>query len=214
MLSPQALILALNHSPRREALIVPAVLIFHRGGRLIHFWSDWMFRLIPGLGLILRRSGTIVVSTKRSRFPVLNLLKPLYTQSPPAIDQARAHLKANRPVGVFPEGTVNRDRRRLLPGRYGAALLSLETGVPVVPAGIRFPRATDGEGPVPERAAMEIRIGAPLTPPRFAGQRPSPAEVRAWHGTVMAEIARLSGKTWHPLRDRDPHRRLPRADAA
>ena len=48
VLSPEPFILALNHSTRREALLVPALLIFHRGGRLIHFWSDWMFRLLAG----------------------------------------------------------------------------------------------------------------------------------------------------------------------
>jgi len=189
-------ILALNHSTRREALVVPAALIFHRGGSLIHFWSDWVFRLIPGLGMILRRSGTICVPTKRSRYALLNLLRPLYDRNQPAFIQARALLAARRPIGVFPEGTVNRDPNRLLPGRFGAARLSLETGVPVVPAGIRFPGAGEGKARVPERTAIEIRIGAPLIPPRCANGKPSFAEVRAWHATVMSEIARLSGKTW------------------
>lgn len=200
ILAPQPFILALNHSTRREAVIVPAVLIFHRGGRLIHFWSDWVYRLVPVLGLILRRARTIVVITKPGRPRLLNLFKPFIAPREPAIEQARAHLLANRPIGVFPEGTVNRDRRRLLPGRHGAARLSLETGVPVVPAGIVFPDAPTGPGPIPERAAMEIRIGAPLVPPRLAGRRASPQEIRAWHATVMGEIARLSGKTWTPLR--------------
>jgi 1-acyl-sn-glycerol-3-phosphate acyltransferase len=189
-------ILALNHSTRREAVVVPAALIFHRGGNLIHFWSDWVFRLIPGLGLILRRSGTICVPTKRSRYRLLNLLKPLFAQPEPAFRQAQALLKARRPIGVFPEGTVNRDPNRLLPGRFGAARLSLETGVPVVPAGIRFPEVAAGEARVPERSAIEIVIGQPLTPPSCQNGKPTFAEIRAWHATVMSEIARLSGKTW------------------
>jgi 1-acyl-sn-glycerol-3-phosphate acyltransferase len=191
-------ILALNHSTRREAVVVPAALIFHRGGNLIHFWSDWVFRLIPGVGMILRRSGTICVPTKRSRYRLLNLFKPLVveSESQPAFRRARLLLQARRPIGVFPEGTVNRDPARLLPGRLGAARLSLETGVPVVPAGIRFPRVGEGEARVPEHTAIEIRIGAPLTPPRCANGKPTFAEVCAWHATVMSEIARLSGKSW------------------
>jgi 1-acyl-sn-glycerol-3-phosphate acyltransferase len=192
----QPFIIALNHSTRREALVVPAALIFHRGGSLIHFWSDWVFRLVPGLGMLLRRSGTICVPTKRSRYRLLNLLRPLYDRNEPAFTQAREMLAQRRPIGVFPEGTVNRDPKRLLPGRFGAARLSLETGVPVVPAGIRFPQVSEDEARVPERAAIEIHIGRPLTPPRCASNKPSFAEVRAWHATMMSEIARLSGKSW------------------
>lgn len=217
---PHPFILALNHSTRREAVVVPAALIFHRGGNLIHFWSDWIFRLIPGVGMILRRSGTICVPTKRSRYRLLNWFKPLFTQPDPAFRQARVLLESRRPVGVFPEGTVNRDPSRLLPGRFGAARLSLETGVPVVPAGIRFPGLSEGRARVPERAAIEIHIGAPLNPPRCANGKPSFAEVRAWHSTIMSEIARLSGKTWEwqavgrRLAPALPAPALPAADAA
>jgi 1-acyl-sn-glycerol-3-phosphate acyltransferase len=146
--------------------------------------------------MILRRSGTICVATKRSRYRLLNLFKPLFAQREPAFRQARTLLASRRSIGVFPEGTVNRDPSRLLPGRFGAARLSLETGVPIIPAGIRFPEVGEGGERVPERAAIEIRIGAPLAPPRCANGRPTFAEVRAWHATVMGEIARLSGKTW------------------
>ena len=71
-------ILVLNHSTRREALLVPAVLILRRGGRLIHFLADWNFRLLPGIGLIYRRAQTITVTRKSARPSFLNLLKPLY----------------------------------------------------------------------------------------------------------------------------------------
>jgi 1-acyl-sn-glycerol-3-phosphate acyltransferase len=84
----------------------------------------------------------------------------------------------------------------------------------VVPAGIIFPDAGTGSGPVPEHATMEIRIGAPLVPPRLAGRRASPQEIRAWHATVMGEIARLSGKTWEPLRGKGGIESRRTADAA
>jgi 1-acyl-sn-glycerol-3-phosphate acyltransferase len=98
-------------------------------------------------------------------------------------------------VGIYPEGTVNRDPRRLLAGRGGAARLSLETGAPIVPVGIRFPGAAPG-APISDRAAMEVHIGAPLRPPQRAPMSATPREVRAWHAVVMREISRLSGKAW------------------
>ncbi|MBK5957472.1 hypothetical protein CCR97_04505 [Rhodoplanes elegans] len=189
-------ILALNHSTRTEALLVPAVLTLHRGGRLIHFMADWNFRLIPGIGLLYRRSGALTVTAKPARPRVLDVLRPLYRSPGSVLDEARACLRRGRSVGIFVEGTVNRDPERLLPGRRSAALLSLETGVPIVPVGIRFPHAPPGR-PIGDRDAMEVRIGPPLLP-RERLDHPSPAALRAWHATVMGEIARLSGKHWSP----------------
>jgi 1-acyl-sn-glycerol-3-phosphate acyltransferase len=71
-------------------------------------------------------------------------MKPFFAVSVPPLEQARQHLIAGRSIGIFPEGTVNRDRSQLLRGRYGAARLSLETGVPVTPAGIRFSTTRGG----------------------------------------------------------------------
>ena len=185
-------IVALNHSTRIESLLVPALLILHRNGRLIHFLADWNFRLIPGIGSIYGRAETVTVTRKSARPYVFNLLKPLYRRS--VIERTRAHLAAGRSVGIFPEGTVNRDSRRLMGGRKGAAYLSLITGAPVVPVGIRFPGTRDGR-PVAEHDRMEVVIGPALSPPPLAA-RMSLSALDAWHAAVMTEIARLSGKLW------------------
>jgi len=191
-------ILALNHSTRNEAVLVPALLILYRGGQLIHFLADWNYRLIPGIGLIYSRAETVTVTRKPARPRILNALKPLYRDPLSALERSRAHLRAGRSIGIFPEGTINRDPHRLLPGRRGAARLSLETGAPVLPVGIRFPRARPGE-PINDRAAIAVEIGAPLLPPREAVGTVAPlAAVRAWHAVVMTEIGRLSHKTWAP----------------
>ena len=50
-------ILAINHSTRQEALLVPPLLILLRSGRRIHFLADWNFRMIPGVDLLYRRAG-------------------------------------------------------------------------------------------------------------------------------------------------------------
>lgn len=188
-------ILAANHSSRRESLLVPALLLLHRGGRLVHFLADWNFRLIPGVGFLYARAQVVTVTRKAARPRFLNLLKPLYEHAEPTLERARAHLAAGRAIGIFPEGQVNRDPTRLLRGRRGTARLSLETGVPVVPMGIRFP-GSDLTRALPLNAAMEIHIGQPLVPPGAAQPLASRLSVSAWHATIMTEIARLCGKTW------------------
>jgi 1-acyl-sn-glycerol-3-phosphate acyltransferase len=188
-------ILAINHSTRTEALLVPALLTLRRGGKLIHFLADWNYRLIPGIGLLYRRGETVTVMRKSARPPLLNVLRPFYRHPLSALERARLLVLQGRSVGFFPEGTVNRDPLRLLPGRRGAARLSLETGASVIPVGIRFPDVPPGR-PITDGASMQIHVGAPLAPRRcFAGQAPL-AEVRAWHAAVMEAIGRLSGKSW------------------
>ena len=188
-------VLALNHATRFEAVALPVLLVYHRSGRRVHFLADWNFQMIPGIGLLYRRSGAIVVTRKSARPRFLNVLKPLYAHKQSSHARALAHLGAGRSVGIFPEGTVNRDPARLLRGRIGAARLSLEAGVPVVPGGIR-----DVSGDA-LRPRLELAFGPPLHPP----QRTAGADVRAWHGTIMTEIARLSGKSWEPLRQEPRH---------
>ena len=114
---------------------------------------------------------------------------------PGALNSARLYLEAGHSVGIFPEGTVNRAPDRLLPGHRGAAYLSIATGTPVIPVGIRFPE-TDGR--IGDHARMEVEIGAPLSPPRPNRCRPTRAELTGWHATLMTEISRLAGKTWAP----------------
>lgn len=186
-------ILALNHGTRLEAILVPPLLILLRQGRCIHFMADWNFRMIPGIGLLYRRAGVITVARKPARPRFLNILKPLFTDALSPTDQARLHLAAGRSIAVFPEGTVNRDPVWLLRGRPGAARLSLETGVPVVPVGLRFPTVPKG-AVIPEGSPMAIEVGPPLMP--SAVGKPAYAAIGAWHGQIMTAIARLSGKSW------------------
>lgn len=189
-------ILALNHSIRREAVLIPAMLFFARDGRLIHFLSDWNNRLIPGVGFLLARGGTITVTRKPARPAILNALMPMFRHTLPAMERARRMLVAGRSVGIFPEGTVNRDPMRLLPPRPGMARLAFSTGVQVVPVGVSFPESLPG-APPDEYAPMAVHIGPPIAPPQ-TGADGSLAARRAFTANVMTEIARLSGKAWIP----------------
>ena len=120
------------------------------------------------------------------------------------MERARSLLAAGRSIGVFPEGTANRNGAELMRGRRGAARLSLEMGVPIIPLGIRFP-GVDPAQPIPRKAPMELHIGAPLRPPGPAGDAATMGEVSAWHCVIMTEIAQLSGRTWNgAAKEADP----------
>lgn len=195
-------IVVLNHSTRTEAILVPALLMLHRGGRLIHFLADWNYRLIPGIGLLYRRAETVTVTRKPARPRLFNAFKRFYLHRLTALERARNCMLRGDSVGIFPEGAINRSPHRLLPGRRGAARLSLETGAAVVPVGIRFPHLAPGQL-IGDHALMEIIIGAPLRPPSLNKTLPMEgwaplSDVRAWHAVIMGRIATLSGKSWHP----------------
>lgn len=198
MMDRDPFILALNHNQRLEALIVPMVLFVMRSGSIIHFMADWNSALIPGIGLLMRHGQVLTVVRKDARPRFLNVLKPLYSHPDPVFVRARRLLDQGRSIGVFPEGTVNRDPLRLLPGHPGAARLSLQSGHPLLPTGLRFPDHPP-DRPIGDRSRFVIEVGHKLTPPAIEKPgRPSPDEVRAWHDRLMQEISRLSGKAVRP----------------
>jgi 1-acyl-sn-glycerol-3-phosphate acyltransferase len=87
---------------------------------------------------------------------------------------------------IFPEGTRSADGSR---GRFkhGAAYLALNTGVPVVPAGLRGAFAAMPRGrswPAPGRPEVSLRFGKPVRP--GAGD-----DVRGFSARLAAEVDRL-----------------------
>jgi 1-acyl-sn-glycerol-3-phosphate acyltransferase len=186
-------ILALNHSTRQEAILVPALLFLVRRGRRIHFLADWNFRLLPGIDLLYGRAGAITVARKPARPRLLDLARPLFADAVSPMEQARRHLLAGCSIGIFPEGTVNRDPLRLLRGRHGAARLSLETGAPVVPVGLR---TLPGQAAIAAGSTMGVTVGPPLRIPSAPTRPASYANVRAWHARIMTNIGALAGKQW------------------
>jgi 1-acyl-sn-glycerol-3-phosphate acyltransferase len=87
---------------------------------------------------------------------------------------------------IFPEGTRSADGAR---GRFkfGAAYLALNTGVPVVPVGLRGTFAAMPRGrswPVPGRPEVSVRFGRPIRTGDGDG-------VRAFTARLAAEVDRL-----------------------
>lgn len=189
-----------NHNQRLEAIAIPALLAIQRRGKLVHFMADWPTMLVPLVGLLLRRGEVIPVTRKNAKLRFLNPLKSRFEGRGSAFDQALAKLAAGTSVGVFPEATMNRDPHRLLRGQTGAARMALQAGVPVVPAGISFPGHDPGQ-PIRDRTPMVIDVGAPIQPPAWYStdsKQPDIETTRGFHARLMGEIARLSGKQWHP----------------
>jgi 1-acyl-sn-glycerol-3-phosphate acyltransferase len=192
-------ILVANHSCRREALLVPAVLMLLRDGRPVRFLADWNFRLIPGVGYVYERGGAITVALKDARPRWLNRFRPRYRRLGSPLQHARAHLAAGGSLGIFPEGTVCRGADRLLPGRMGAAHLSLATGLPVLPLGLRYAGRRES-GEIDGGSALTMHFGAPLRPP---GGKIVRAALHDWHSRIMLALSDLAGQAWEPS---DRHR--------
>ncbi len=92
------------------------------------------------LGLFLRALGGIRVDRE--------------AHSMRSLGKARALLEKGWAVGIFPEGRLALPgEEKPLPFQPGAALLALETGVPVVPVAVRG---------VYFREPIRVRIGAPM----------------------------------------------------
>ena len=187
-------IVVLNHSQKLEALYLPGVLMHLRQGKIIHFLADWNFCLVPSVWFFYHFGQAIPVARKPAKPRFLNAFKPLFVSREPGLSRARRALEAGRSVGIFPEGTTNRDPKTLLPGSRGASQMSLQTQSPILPIGVRFP-FHDPASPIPECIPASLCIGKPMPPPHVNG-KPSIREICGWHRQIMETVAGLSGKSW------------------
>lgn len=189
----EPIIVVLNHNSRLEAIVVEALLFLIREGRPVHFMADWNFMLVPLVASLYRRAETIIVTSKDNKIKALNFLKPYYAKS--SFERALDKLKEGGALGFFPEGTMNRDPKRLMYGRSGAVKISLQSGTPILPIGIRFPEL-DGSRPITDADKMSLHIGTPINPPEIHSNQLSVQLVDEHHQTVMKALSQLCGKTW------------------
>jgi 1-acyl-sn-glycerol-3-phosphate acyltransferase len=173
-------ILCANHVSVLDSFFIPAVL-----GRRITFvgkaeyLDSWKTRhLFPALGMIpIDRSGGDAAAA--------------------ALDAAAEVLARGELFGIYPEGTRSRDGL-LHKGHTGPARLSLRTGVPIVPVGVRGTleiMPPDARRPRLFKRAT-ISFGAPIHPARFAASSDERSVLRAIIDEVMYEIRELSGQEY------------------
>ena len=194
---PEPAIFALNHTSTFECLAAPAALLWLRQGRMIHFLIDWMYLHLPAIGWVMRQSDPVPVYGKPARWR-LGERHRLARSRRPVLDACLERLAAGGSLGIFPEGTRNRNEQ-LLRGRPGLGEVVLRSTAPVVPVGLRFP-AAERLGRPPRLGRMVLVIGEPLdfqeerrrAPGLPAG--PRRALARQVVDQVMSEIARLSQK--------------------
>lgn len=136
---------------------------------------------------------TNLVAERRITFPgtegsrVRGLLTRLGAKPEDELDPARRVLARGDLLGIFPEGGRSPDGR-LYRGHTQVARLALETGVPVVPAGVVVqPGRRLGQG---------IVFGEPLDLSRFATISDRELALRTATDTVMAAIAAASGQVY------------------
>lgn len=164
---------------------------------MVHFMADWNFLLIPVLSWVIRLHDPIVVVRKDAKPRFLNRFKKRFQSPLSPFDQARERLACGQSIGIFPEATTNRHPTQLLRGQVGVARLSLESGIPVVPGGIRFP-SHRGVGPIGDLEPLAVRFGPALQPPRMDPGPASSERTAEFHEQIMRAISTLSGKEWQP----------------
>jgi len=204
-----ASIYAFNHNNSLEALMVPAFLIYHLGGRTVSFVVDWMYGRIPVLGSVMNMTDPVYVFNKRCTIPWIEARRPsLPTEN--TVERCSRKLRSGCSIGIFPEGRRNRNPQTLERGKPGIGHIALQTGAAVVPVGIDF-ICRRAKQKIPLLGRTIIRIGRPLLFSRQSeayqafrneagGSNQQNAEKNRMAADVTNEIMRslaeLSGKSY------------------
>lgn len=203
------IIFAYNHNNYYETVLLSSYLINRWQRQKISFLVDWMYGNLPLIGWFINGMQPVYVYTKRARW---NFLTRRKTTTPKNIIHAcLERLEQGCSLGIFPEGTRNKNPFLLKRGRRGVGEIALRSQTPVLPVGIDFPgRVRDGK--IPRFGRIIFRFGEPL---HF------PGEITAWQEAqhneelspqkrkkvwvnlcgqvthrIMGELARLSGKCY------------------
>jgi 1-acyl-sn-glycerol-3-phosphate acyltransferase len=109
-------------------------------------------------------------------------------------------LDDGRVIGIFPEGPFSREGQ-LVPGQPGVALISVRSGIPVVPAAIAgtYEALVGRRFYVPRRYPLSVRFGAPIHFGRARHRRVPRAEREELTRHVMSKIAILLGAEREPI---------------
>jgi 1-acyl-sn-glycerol-3-phosphate acyltransferase len=180
-------VFAFNHNTEFETLLVAWYLIFARAGRTISFIIDWMFQFIPIVGWMFRQIKPVYVYNKKARFKAIDKLRKKNIRLP-VYDECIYRLGQNRSIGIFPEGTRNRNPKMLRKARNGVGLIVLKANIPVIPTGIDFPKRLI-KGKIPKLGCILMRIGKPLD---FSHEHHIFRQMNQNRGLSTLEISRVT----------------------
>lgn len=166
------MILVANHPTLMDPFLVAAVT-----PRVLDFLIRQEVLRIPILGPLIGWSGGVTVGIGSS-----------------GVREAALRLRQGRAVAIFPEA-YQTHRRELQPFRSGAAVLAVESGVPVVPLGLSGPEClSTARGAWVEGGSIRVRFGPAL--------RAQPEETADEFGTRLrsALAAQISAQPPDPPR--------------
>jgi len=129
-------------------------------GRGISFFIHWMYKYIPLVGPVMSLIDPVWVYNRDTKVKWLAAYKKIKHENP--VEEAVRKMERGKSIGIFPEGTRNKNLNQLLRGRLGTGELVLATGVQVIPVGIDFP-ARHSKKKIPHLGRTIIRIGKPLS---------------------------------------------------
>ncbi|MEY2430760.1 MAG: 1-acyl-sn-glycerol-3-phosphate acyltransferase [Acidimicrobiaceae bacterium] len=172
-------ILCPNHTSVIDSFMMPLVLprrITFVGKA--EYMDDWKTKFIfPAMGMIpIDRSGG--------------------NASERALNAAARVLERGELFGIYPEGTRSRDGV-LHKGHTGPARLSMRTGAPIIPVGMRGTRdiqPPDAKFPKPFKVCS-VRFGPPVSPERYQ-DREDHLALRQMIDEVMYCVRELSGQEY------------------
>lgn len=175
-----AFILTPNHYTDFDPLV--SAYLLWRQGRVPRFLAKASLFKVPVLGAAMRATGQIPVERAGGGVDPLASAKRL-------VDERLA-------VIIYPEGTLTREPD-LWPmrGKYGAARLALQSGVPVIPAATwgaqrvlpRWSKRVD----LWPRKDVEVLVGEPVDLSRWAGRHTDPQALAEATEAIMAAITDL-----------------------
>lgn len=166
-----AAIIACNHPGELDVVVLG-----YSSPRQIYFMAkEELFHIHPFLTWWLHRVGAFPV--RRGR------------QDVQAVTKSIEIVKQGKVLGMFPEGTRDRDRG-LTRGRTGAVRIALEVGAPIVPAAVVGVSRLNREWRNPLRRPMvTVRFGEPIHLPDVG--KANAETFQAYTDTVMFAIAEM-----------------------
>jgi len=174
-------IVCCNHISYYDPLVFAHFL--YKNGRAPRFLGKASIFRVPVVGFVLRKAGQVPVERETK-------------DAGAALVHARAFLAAGHMLGVYPEGTLTRDRNYWpMVAKTGLARLAVMTKAPVIPvaqwgAQAVLPAYSKKIKLFP-RTKLQVKAGTPLDFSKWYGKEGDPAAMAEATAYAMAAITSI-----------------------